>query len=95
MVGMAIYQIFIIYSIVFAGEFFYPEPDPKWRFDGKYGEFVYPGRVIDWDGSPLWSKYEDEHGASRHMSNAFNVFVVLQIFNLINARKINDEKNVF
>ena len=29
------------------------------------------------------------------MSNAFNVFVVMQIFNLINVRKINDEVNVF
>ena len=29
------------------------------------------------------------------MTNAFNVFVVMQIFNLINARKIHDEINVF
>jgi P-type Ca2+ transporter type 2B len=28
------------------------------------------------------------------MTNVFNVFVILQIFNLINARKINDEKNI-
>ena len=29
------------------------------------------------------------------MTNVFNVFTVMQIFNLINARKIHDEKNVF
>ena len=29
------------------------------------------------------------------MTNVFNIFVFLQIFNMINARKINDEKNVF
>lgn len=29
------------------------------------------------------------------MSNVFNVFVVMQIFNMINSRKINDEKNIF
>ena len=32
---------------------------------------------------------------SRHMTNVFNVFTVMQIFNLINARKIHDELNVF
>jgi hypothetical protein len=29
------------------------------------------------------------------MTNVFNVFVVMQIFNMINARKISDEKNIF
>jgi len=29
------------------------------------------------------------------MTNVFNVFTVMQIFNLINCRVINDELNVF
>ena len=29
------------------------------------------------------------------MSAVFNVFVILQIFNMINCRKVNDEKNIF
>lgn len=29
------------------------------------------------------------------MTNVFNVFTVMQIFNLVNARKIHDEKNIF
>jgi hypothetical protein len=29
------------------------------------------------------------------MTNAFNVFVFMQIFNMINVRKINDEVNIF
>lgn len=29
------------------------------------------------------------------MTNVFNIFVIMQIFNLINARKIYDEPNVF
>jgi hypothetical protein len=29
------------------------------------------------------------------MTNVFNIFTVMQIFNLVNARKINDEKNIF
>ena len=53
---MAIYQIIIIYSIVFAGEYFFPEPDATLRFDWS-DKFVYPGRLQNWDGTPLWSKY--------------------------------------
>ena len=29
------------------------------------------------------------------MTNVFNVFTIMQIFNLINCRVINDELNVF
>jgi len=29
------------------------------------------------------------------MTNVFNIFTVMQVFNLINARKIHDEKNIF
>ena len=29
------------------------------------------------------------------MTNVFNVFTVMQVFNLINARKIHDELNIF
>ena len=95
LLGMAIYEIIIVYIIVFAGEYFFPEPSLYWRFDRPDIPYVYPGRVEDWDGTPLWSKYEEKIGASRHMSNVFNVFVVMQIFNMINARKINDEINIF
>jgi len=94
LLGMAIYEIFIVYAIVFAGEYFYPEPEEYWRF-GRKTNYVFPGRVEDWDGTPLWSVYKPTVGASRHMSNVFNVFVVMQIFNMINCRKINDELNVF
>mmetsp|Transcript_22429 Transcript_22429/g.16924 ORF Transcript_22429/g.16924 Transcript_22429/m.16924 type:complete len:166 (+) Transcript_22429:1-498(+) len=95
-IGMSIYQLMILYSIVFAGEHFYPEPDPKWRFErAAMNNFVYPGRLYDWDGSALYAVKEVEYGVSRHMTNVFNIFVVMQIFNMINARKINDEPNVF
>lgn len=91
---MAIYEIIIVYTIVFAGEYFFPEPDVKLRY-GRDSPYVYPGRVTDWDGTPLWSKYAKDEGTSRQMTNVFNVFTVMQIFNLINCRVINDEKNVF
>jgi Ca2+ transporting ATPase len=94
MVGMAIYQIIVIYSIVFAGEYFFPEPSVEYRY-GRDSQYVFPGRLTDWDGSPLWELKVKKEGDSRHMTNVFNIFVCLQIFNLINARKIHDEKNVF
>ena len=76
MVSMAIYMIIIVYSIVFAGEYFYPEPDKTLRF-GRSDKFVYPGRIYDWDGTPLWKEKEKEFGTSRHMTNVFNVFTVM------------------
>ena len=33
-------------------------------------------------------------GASRHFTFIFNLFVLLQFFNLINCRFINDERNI-
>ena len=36
-----------------------------------------------------------DYGASRHMTIVFNVFVVMAIFNLFNARVINDDLNIF
>ena len=96
LLGMAIYQIIIIYGIVFAGEFFFPEPDPKWRFErAAVSKYLYPGRLYDWDNSPLYTLKESTYGPSRHMTNVFNIFVILQIFNMINARKIHDEFNIF
>jgi Ca2+ transporting ATPase len=91
---MSFYQIGIIYAIVFGGQDFFPEYDPKWTFEKQNG-LLYSGMLTTLGGEPNWSKYENSLGASRHLTVAFNVFVCLQIFNMINARKIHDEKNVF
>jgi len=32
---------------------------------------------------------------SRHLTMVFNVFVLFQVFNMLAARKINDEYNIF
>lgn len=42
-----------------------------------------------------WKIFLQNIGPSRHFTIVFNTFVWLQIFNMINARKINDEWNVF
>ena len=64
-------------------------------------EFVYSGRYADRDpekntiNAKIYIDADYKHGASRHLSNVFNVFVVMCIFNLINARVIDDSFNIF
>lgn len=59
-IPMSLYMIVILYIICFAGEHFYPEPDRAYQFDKPTG-FVYPGRLYDWDGSPLFSVFETDN----------------------------------
>ncbi|XP_075052145.1 plasma membrane calcium-transporting ATPase 4 isoform X1 [Mixophyes fleayi] len=67
--GHAVYQLTIIFTLLFAGETF---------FD------IDSGR-----NSPLHSP------PSEHYTIVFNTFVMMQLFNEINARKIHGERNVF
>uniref|UniRef100_A0A4W6CIH3 Calcium-transporting ATPase n=1 Tax=Lates calcarifer TaxID=8187 RepID=A0A4W6CIH3_LATCA len=67
--GHAVYQLVIIFTLLFAGETF---------FD------IDSGR-----NAPLHSP------PSEHYTIVFNVFVMMQLFNEINARKIHGERNVF
>lgn len=90
---VAIVQSIIMYTIVFAGEYMIYEPDPDLRRAGSV--MVYPGRFSNWDGTPLYNAVESALGPSRHFTIVFNVFVFMQIFGLVNARKINDELNIF
>ncbi|CAL8338670.1 unnamed protein product [Lota lota] len=67
--GHAVYQLIIIFTLLFAGE-----------------------KIFDIDsgrGAPLHSP------PSEHYTIIFNAFVMMQIFNEINARKIHGERNVF
>ncbi|KAM3877617.1 plasma membrane calcium-transporting ATPase 1-like [Diretmus argenteus] len=67
--GHAVYQLVIIFTLLFAGE-----------------------KIFDIDNgrnAPLHSP------PSEHYTIVFNVFVMMQLFNEINARKIHGERNVF
>ena len=66
-----------MYVVCFSGEYWFPEPDPYWRFDRPDVPCVYPGRMYDWDGTPLWLRFDKTVGASRHMSNVFNIYVIM------------------
>jgi len=75
--GMSIYQVIVIYVVCFGGEHFFPEPERKWRFErADINTYLYPGRLYDWDRSPLYVRYQLKYGASRHLTNVFNIFVV-------------------
>jgi len=89
---MAFYQCVVMYAIVFAGEFFIPESP---NYVPQKNGMVYPGRPYNWDGTKGWLKYSPSFGASRHMTMVFTTFVFMQIFNMLNARKIRDELNMF
>ena len=99
-ISMSIWQTIVVFVLVFSGEFWIPEEItgytgfPLARPDGKGGWVVFPGRMYNWDKTPLWKKYRPDYGFSRHFTVVFHVFVLLQIFNMLNARKINDEKNI-
>ncbi|XP_044091189.1 plasma membrane calcium-transporting ATPase 3 isoform X3 [Neovison vison] len=67
--GHAVYQLAIIFTLLFVGELF---------FD------IDSGR-----NAPLHSP------PSEHYTIIFNTFVMMQLFNEINARKIHGERNVF
>uniref|UniRef100_A0A8C7YHQ9 Calcium-transporting ATPase n=1 Tax=Oryzias sinensis TaxID=183150 RepID=A0A8C7YHQ9_9TELE len=67
--GHAVFQLIIIFTLLFAGEVL---------FD------IDSGR-----NAPLHSP------PSEHYTIVFNVFVMMQLFNEINARKIHGERNVF
>ncbi|XP_036616598.1 plasma membrane calcium-transporting ATPase 4-like [Trichosurus vulpecula] len=67
--GHAIYQLCIVFTLLFVGEKF---------FD------IDSGRKAPLNAPP-----------SQHYTIVFNTFVLMQLFNEINARKIHGERNVF
>ncbi|XP_076859948.1 plasma membrane calcium-transporting ATPase 4 isoform X1 [Brachyhypopomus gauderio] len=67
--GHAVYQLVVTFTLLFAGEKFFN---------------IDSGR-----NSPLHAP------PSEHYTIIFNVFVMMQLFNEINARKIHGERNVF
>jgi P-type Ca2+ transporter type 2B len=131
--GISFYQIIVMFTIVFAGEKFIREEDPKYSLygyqwthseleqisksckeytveemlpalGGDYSvlpgsEFIkegmlFNGRRYERNNEAHYKCYYDLFGPSKHMSVIFNVFVYMQVFNMLNARKIHDEVNI-
>ena len=103
-IGQSIYQLIIILIIVFMGEYFIPErvdaydtelfaahPDYKWH-NGVVGGTVRSGRPYFPNGDPDYETIlEHSETYSRHFTFVFNTFVLLQVFNFVNCRKLHEE----
>ena len=103
---MSLFQMVILFIFLFGGEHMIPEPDEALQFKQyrplihmEDNGMVFPGREYGVDGEELYMKVLELDGidgdASRHMTFIFNLFIWLQIVNMIAARKIHDEKNIF
>ena len=108
-IWMSVFQMVVLFIFLFGGEYMIPEDDEALQFK-EYREYfdipdngmVFPGRLYKVNGDELYKKvYDDEetprganHDSSRHMTFIFNLFIWLQIVNMIAARKIHDELNL-
>lgn len=99
-IGQGIYQCIVIIILTFTTDLFFPEtPDgfdlefPD-KLHCKYGINGYSrsGRLSYINGQPDYSLcFAETQIFSRHFSFIFNTFVVMQIFNFLNCRKLYDE----
>ena len=103
-IGQSIYQLILILIIVFLGEYFIPEstdaydstvfaghPEYKWH-NGVVGGTVRSGRPFYANGDPDYETIFEHTGTySRHFTFVFNTFVLLQVFNFVNCRKLHEE----
>lgn len=123
--GHALYQLVVVFVIVFTGERWIPEESDavekivdrvnsndvldvmnKMGFTSveqlvysPYGDgrtYVISGRHFNpFSNHPVYNEILKSIGPSRCYTVVFNSFVYMQVFNLINARKIHNEINVF
>ena len=96
-IGQAIFQSAVMMIFLFLGPQFLLDEITKDDNlviirDGQ--RFVRYGLITLVPQSDRWPTNND-NDPSRHYTYNFNVFVMLQVFNFVNARKINDEFNIF
>lgn len=99
----SIFQITIIMLLLFTGELWIPETADGFDnvignnlqakyYKGVTGSTVCSGRLNLIAGGADYSQYYDVyHVYSRHFTVIFNTFVMMQLFNFLNSRKLNDE----
>jgi Ca2+ transporting ATPase len=104
-IGQSLFQIAVLVVLIFWGETFIPEEADalddqqiyidnlhyKW-YNGEKGGTVCSGRFYNISGGDdYYTAFEATHNYSRHFTFIFNAFVLMQVFNFINARKIHEE----
>ena len=66
-------------------------PEYKW-LDGIVGGNICSGRFYYINGKPDYATtFNATNNYSRHFTFVFNVFVMMQVFNFLNARKLQEE----
>lgn len=107
-IGQAIFQLALLIFLIFYGEHFIPEyvdsydssifaanPSDKW-YNGIIGGTVRSGRFYTVQGGDDYvTIYDATFVYSRHYTFIFNTFVMMQVFNFINARKLHEEVNFY
>ena len=97
--GQALFQIVVLVLLLFWGEHIIPEyadgfeDTEGFMEDYKYGSdgMARSGRLTTLKGEDDYKPIFDATGVySRHFTFIFNTFVMMQIFNFINSRKIHD-----
>jgi len=102
-VGQAIFQFIIIMILIYAGEKIIPEfedsydttifkahPEYKWH-NGIVGGTIRSGRMKTVSGDADYSTIYDEFRIfSRHYTFIFNTFVMMQVFNFVNSKKLHE-----
>ena len=105
---MSLFQMVILFIFLFWGESIIMEPVEELRFNhlrplvgldaDPSNDKVFPGRLYKVNGDNLYNEIIDSEevdgDASRHMTFIFNLFIWLQIVNMIASRKIHDEVNI-
>jgi Ca2+ transporting ATPase len=103
-IGQSIFQFTVMIILIFWGELFIPEysdsydstifaanPSEKW-YNGIVGGTVRSGRFHTIVGGDDYiTVYDATHVYSRHFTFIFNAFVMMQVFNFLNARKLHEE----
>lgn len=104
-IGQALYQFVIVNILIFTADSWVSEDLPhdamvdypdQYKYYSSDGKHMRSGRayMISTYGDD-YKRFENELGPSRHFTLVFNTFVLLQVFNFLNCRKIKDEINVF
>lgn len=107
--GQSVFQLAVILLLVFLGDRFIPEYPGAYdgtyfadHLDWKYKDgnvlngVIRSGRFNYINGEKDYKVvYESLHIFSRHFTFIFNTFVMMQVFNFLNCRKLHEEKNIF
>jgi Ca2+ transporting ATPase len=97
--GQAVVQLAIILTMMYAGEWFLPEfgSGKRIQYNSDASDCVQAGRNYDINGDDAYIDdfKEPSIGPSRQFTYIFNTFVLMQLVNEFNARKIHDELNCF